>query len=413
MPQIFDCFKKLQIEFDYVYHDVHIGRGLVMAIWQIACKKKVQKLDWHLAFITLNTHQINWLVGTHRVLSTFGQQNRKDHRQVYDYVTEQLNENVSLNDMNAWGVKRCFHPLLLIKVFFWIITKFQQDVSFKDKCMVFLQTMYMCNTLADLEKQKFDGLEKYLCMYNANHIENLFTQYFRLKGVKTYSLSEGLYMVYDRNVPVDAINYENISTENLIVWSQWVKDSFVEYGVNPKQIAVGGYPHHLPYVKIKQSNHLKKCVVLLSRQLLHESNMQLLDMLSSFTNEIHFEIKLHPSLDFIAYKSYAQNHNMIVISPSVTIEECLSNDVYDFAIAGQTTVYYEVMTKGIPCLRFDDGKSTLMAGYDDVFTSRETFVTRIEELRNMDITVYQQHVNDMLEYCLGYGVNNYKHIIEN
>lgn len=388
-----------------------MGHAMVFNLWHIA-SNTIHGTGIKLLFKKLDTSKMFFDKEQNSILTTFGKQlgNRKDHKQVYDYVLKKLGGIASENNMNTWEYKSCFNFLLLVKVIYWGLM-LKIELSFRERLLVICSTMLFCNTLKDIKKMSFDGVEKYISMYNASEMENVFTQYFHLHGVKTYSLSEGLYMVYEDNIPIDAVNYDNLETDKLIVWSQWVKDSFIKAGVSERRLHVGGYPHTMERVSMKENNPFHKCVVLLSRQILHESNQRLLKVLACFSSQIQFELKLHPSLNYAEYDMIANEYGMSIVPADVTLADCMSNKNYDFAVAGQTTAYYEALAKGVPCLRFDDGSYTLMKGYNDIFTNKTNFNVILSSIRNLPTTQYQAEVNDMLEYCLGLGIDNYYKII--
>lgn len=45
---------------------------------------------------------------------------------------------------------------------------------------------------------------------------------------------------------------------------------------------------------------------------------------------------------------------MDIIADELTVNDCLNKEAFDFAIAVNTTAYYEAYMRGLPCLRYLD-----------------------------------------------------------
>ena len=73
-------------------------------------------------------------------------------------------------------------------------------------------------------------------------LENLLTQFFKLRNIPTYSLQEGVYFIFKKNPPLDSVQYENFETDNLLCWGQFSIDEDVSYGISPRKLRLAGYP---------------------------------------------------------------------------------------------------------------------------------------------------------------------------
>lgn len=103
---------------------------------------------------------------------------------------------------------------------------------------------------------------------------------------------------------------------------------------------------------------------------------------------------------------------MEIIPLETTISQSLKRGLYDFCIAVNTTVYYESLMRGIPCLRYYDGSFDLMFGYEkDVFETSSDYERTIKNIKGHDIIEYQQIVNSVLKHSIGVGINNYSKIL--
>lgn len=347
------------------------------------------------------------------LLTTFGRQNRKDHKEVYDYVWRRIRDFATYNDLNDMNDVRCFHPILIAivisKVFISLL--FEKRITFKEKAMLAANAVYYSNSIKSLESVDISGIKAYMSMYNATQLENLITQYMKKQGIPTYSLCEGVYFVEKEKTNIDSVNYMNLETEHLITWGQSVIDDFSEVGVPSTRMVVGGYPHELCPQPIRKDLQTKKGLVLLARQTYHDANERLLSILKD--TEWGYELKCHPVSDINHYAEIAEKYHWGIVSSKETVSSCLATSNYDFAIAVNTTAYYEALMRGIPCLRFCDGSFTLQHGIEsDAFSSLPEYIEAIATLKStIQTDEYQQQVNNMLKYVMGVGIDNYRTIL--
>lgn len=410
----FEKYKLLKSKFDFVHKGVHLNRVLALPIWFLANKHDVKWFSWKCnayIFLAINVRKIRFDANNQSILSTFGKYPRKDHLQLYESVLKRLGSVVAYNNTLTWGYKLSVHPWLVIKVLIYVFSLKNLHLSFVDRWKLSLYCLFYCNTIEELEKVNLAGVKKYLSMCHVLNLENLLTQYMKLHDIPTYSLQEGVYFIYKTNPPYDAVLYENFETNNLLSWSQFSVDEYISYGVSPERLKIAGYPKEVLMSPMKKNNSLKKCMVLVARDTYRKSNMGLLDILTYYSSDYEFCLKLHPSCNYEFYSEYALTHSMCIISKEKTVDECLNNLEYDFAIAVNTTAYYEALMRGIPCLRYHDGSFDLSAGYSDVFTNKEEFVNCVNTIASLPDEEYQKSIDEVLKFAIGVGIDNYRKIV--
>lgn len=377
--------------------------------WDIGTPNKWLRLALHTYDLSKLKFESN-----NKILSTFGQQNRRDHKEVYDYVVETLGDKVSYNDLNQLPRIRKIRPLVILHVLFasmWGLRNCN-DLNIRQKLRLSLCACVYCNALLDLEKLSLTGVKKYLSMYHVDQLENMITQYMKLKQIPTYSLCEGVYLVDKENQTLDAVNYTNFETDCLLVWGQYVIDSFAKEGINQNRMVIGGYPHHVNLKQMKVENSFKKCVVMLARKDFIEADIRLLQILSQYSQKYDFYLKTHPNLNYQMIADYAHTHGMKMVPQNMTINECMSSTNFDWAIAVNTTAYYEALMRGIPCLRYKDESYKLLPGCDDDFSNEYELDERVQSvLSKLGSGLYQKDVDEKLEYVMGVNINNYKEIL--
>lgn len=401
----FERYKKLKSQYDFVYKGIHLNRVLSFDLWLLANSKKAG--FWFISLLKVFlAKDITKIEYNDNILTTFGDKSRTEYLKLYDNILSKIGSIASRNDMSKVGNRLSFST----SSFSYFVKSLRllnvTDLTFWQKCRLAVHTVYYCNTIDLLEKQPWSP-KKYLCMCHVLGIDNLLTQYFKQKNIPTYSLQEGIYFLFGENPPLDSILYENFETDNLLCWGQYTADEYQKYGIDKHRFRISGYPKELSSFDVVVKNPLRKCLVLLARESFNNSNIKLIELLSGFTDDYDFYLKIHPSCNYSLYKRIAEEKGLFMVPTEMTIGECLNNKEFDFSVAVNTTVYYEALMKGLPCFRYHDDSFVLMAGLDDVFENREQFRALVFSLEEASVNEYQQQIRDMLEYAIGYGLDNY------
>ena len=99
---------------------------------------------------------------------------------------------------------------------------------------------------------------------------------------------------------------------------------------------------------------------------------------------------------------------MVLVPPEKTVGQCVDGSSFDWAIAVNTSAYYEALMRGVPCLRFFDGSFKMMPGFDDCFRDENAFVALMSSIQSgLKDGRYQRNVNDTLRYVVGLGIDRY------
>lgn len=410
----FDRYIKLKERVDFIYHGIHFNKVAAAYIWDVANNPEVCHFGIKsiLGLFAAYTPDFKSVPDGKPILSTFGVYQRRDHKELNDAVLRKLGNNgVFSNDIRNWKYRLSCHPLIIFKVFKFVFNTLK-DIKTSEKIAVASKYIQYINCLLKIETIDFSGIKKYLSQSSVLNFENLLTQFFITKGVETLSLTEGIYTIHHFNRPIDCLQYENFVADKYLMWGQSSLDAFAEYGISRNRLLVAGYPKDNVPLKMKKNNPFKECMVLLSRDIFRESNKRLLKILSNDSDQVHYHLKLHPGDSPSHYEEYVSKYNMSIIPTNKTINEALDKEQFDFAIAVNTNAYYEALMRGVPCMRFCDGTFELPAGYNDIFQTLEEYDTKLCSIKMMSLTdEYQKKIDDILTYCIGVGVDNYKKII--
>ena len=404
-------FRFLFRQYDLVFGGVHINRAISVELWEFANHRMMFGI--HTLLKNLFTYKdVNKINAKHSILTTGGMSGRKDYLELYKAVISKLGGDVDINHGVGWDHKLCFHPKMIAKVTKESIRLLKgTSLNVFERICVISDAIYYCNIILALQKCDFSGVKKYICLVDVLRVENVITQYMQTIGVKTFSLEEGIFYIFKGNIPHDAVHYETLTTDCLLCWSQYVIDEYLSQGIEEKRLLLAGYPKKVEIMKMRPLGNMRKCMILLARAGFDDANFRLLDILANFAAQYCFYLKLHPSCEFLRYKKYADVHRMYIVDEGVTINECLNQDLYDWAVAVNTTAYYETLMRGVPCLRFEDNSYQLPYGWKDTFSDKDGLLEVIQVLRNITTEQYQTEVDGMLKYVMGIGVDNYRELI--
>jgi hypothetical protein len=406
----FNNYKELKNKLNIVYQGIYFNKILALDIWNWAngtYTSSVKQLIYYM--ISLDLKDFKTCSGQSTILTTYGLYDRNDHQELYYKIIDKLEDNTVNNNLLHFRKKIRIQPNIIIK-FTKQIFSFLKDSEFNfiEKLIIAAKFTFYANILTELQKHNFNSVKKYLAFCGVLNVENLLTQYLQQNGIKTYSLQHGIAYIAHKNITIDSVNYENFQSDISLCWGQYTVDEYSEYGISSDRLIIAGYPKASKVIEISHNNKFKSCLILLTRNQFDDSNKRLLSILTK--SNLMFGLKLHPSLNFKYYKQYAGTNNMTIIDQNRTLLSCLDQNEFDFAIAVNTSSYYESLIGGIPCLRFHDNSFELMYGCDDVFTNLEEFEKVLNNIKNT-IFDYQKKINSVLNYTMGIGVDNYRKIL--
>lgn len=408
----YNKYVMLKSKFEYIYKGIYINRILAPMIWSFA-NSNTAGFRWTssaLIFCAADVERLKYDSQNHIVFSTFSPDDRKDYKELYYSVINKLGGRVSINELALIKHKYAFTLNSIRNLFHSFRLSLRLNLTLTQKWKLAVYTTYYCNTIDKLETLDLFP-KRYLSMFNTAYLENLLTQFFKRRGIKTYSLQEGIYHIFEHDFPIDVIQYENLETDNLLCWGQYSVEEYKRYGIDMERLHTVGYPKSMFMEDLRINESLHKCVVLLSRDNYLSTNLRVIDLLSEYSDRFDFYLKLHPAADYEFYNKLAKEKGLFMVAKDKTVNECLDNHVFDFGVAVNTTAYYESLLRGLPCLRYYDGSYDLTEGLDDIFDTPEGFLEQIERLSCKDIMLYKSEVVEMLKYVLGYSVDKYAEVI--
>ncbi len=403
----FDRYKYLKGLIKFEYKDISLQQIIAFDLIVSTYFGSGLKIK-HLVFFFLRyklPSNINSFKGT---LYTIGDYSaRKDYYEIWDYVGDIIKPDLkidfhNINKVLSFRLINIFRSLNALRIIY-------KEVSIKEFIYLWAKLTFYINIIDNIFNKNLN-YSSYIGFSTVHPLEAIFTLYFKLRGVPTYSLQHGLYYIFKNPIPIDSLAYENICSDYHFCWGQYTKDEFISYGINPDRLFVAGYPRKIDRGFPRQVCSLNKCVVLLSRKMFNSSNLKVLEILKEVTSKINFDVylKLHPTLNHEEYVNLANHFNFHIVDHDVTISELFKSEKYDFSISVNTGAYYESYIYYTPCFRFITDSFDLSIDVDDdIFCNDSELLIQLKKLVLTDSITYWMKVNESLKYIMGIGIKRY------
>ena len=405
----YERYRNLAEKLSYKFNGIELSHVVACQIWGSANGEPWFRWRHFCRIIMANDVKSMYQPSENGFVATCMEAYRKDHYGLFNSIVNRLSICPRVNILFKMEKRLSFHPKIIGIIFSDIMSQLKNtELSFWQKIEWVVEYIFLCNTIIELDKIDFSKVNKYLCQCHVLGFENLLTQYFRNKGIETFSLQEGIYFVYKKNIVLGSIAYELFETDHLLCWGQYTKDEYKEYGIDPTRLSVAGYPKYAHTKPLKAGNEFKNLLVILAGPIFGDVNLRLLKMFNKLKNEFDVILKSHPS-NFSEVELYAHKHGLTIVPKTQTIGDCIESGLYDFTIAVNTTAYYESWIAGVPSIRYYDERFDVFYGFDDTFSNEDEFFSLITKYKKA--LPSQEEVNQMLEYAIGVGIDNYDEII--
>lgn len=273
---------------------------------------------------------------------------------------------------------------------------------------IFSAVCYTIKHLKAIDKHGITDAVTSLVSFNSSNTPECFlVSACRQRGIKTYSLQHGLYHRYRNERPIDIINYENVTAQTLLVWSEFCRAEIEAFHRDRAQVPdfdmqIAGYISPLrrqPAAKPPTATGPHILCLLPGKRYVADS-VKLLNELDRLPQDYHLTVRLHPLL--------AGNDALIAALParaaldeSATLVETLSAQRYDLAIGFNTTSLFEVTLFDVPCALYSAPSLNLEAQGLPAFSNAEKIV---ELLRS------PTDVRKLADHILGAALFRYSEI---
>lgn len=417
----FEGYVCLKNDYSHTSRGIQLNQVLSLQLLQLSFKlitpdKATRKTAARLLNKTLNVSPFVNAFEKSKVVSSYINQ-RKDYQELADSYFAKCKEHTAVH-LPSLVYKRKVSYVNIIKAFSFVFLK-KHSGSANEKFYLACYLVYYLNLLDTLtEAFKNTDLrgKKYAPFNSSFDLETLFTLFFKHKGADTYHTSHGLsYVNFKGDTNIDGVNGENITAANLLVWGETSRTDLINnYNHDPGAITVAGNPKYpAKLMSVKQT--FKKGIVFLGGPVYDKDNAELITLTGRIAtrNNIEFSVKAHPFSNLKHFSSIALASDVALLPNDKTITETLRSGDYDFAIAYNTTSYYEAMYYNMVCFRYAVNESGDYKGLDDKFYDQESFDKQLDRYKNIKSSVLNESVQQVLVDNLGMGINKYEYIFNN
>lgn len=253
----------------------------------------------------------------------------------------------------------------------------------------------------------------YVPLNSANGIENIITQYLNSRGCRTFHLCHGLHFSPNYKFwSIDAFNKELISAQIVLSWGKSFEN-------NDKRLYHHHYHHEIvgnpkyPVKKICINFATDSCIVFLARVQYSNNNYKLLSVLREYSknHDTKFYIKPHPTDDMNTLRRISISSGFVLFDDGRTVSEILNSSTFGFAIAYETTAYFEAMYNNLVCFRYAFEENESYGDFDDRFIESSDLKDQVRKYSTMNLMELSSKIQTYLEYEIGMGINRYAEVL--
>lgn len=300
---------------------------------------------------------------------------REDYREIMDFVVGEFNLNgIALDEpcLLSLNVRRSSFKELTS--FLLPASKLARDHSgnFLDKIFYFSIYFYLLKGFSELENSNIKNLNNAVFFNSSNFPESMLCEFFRSKGVNTFSMQHGMYL-YPELIYFDVVNFSNVMAETLLCWgdaSKQAVEQFYEKNNLPMNFCckIAGYPRNTSAMA-ESKTISEKVLVLLPRYIYKKESINLLEILKKIRN-IDFIIKPHPSL-VKDPEITAICDEMATPIVACKLSTCLNNTQFRAVIGFNSTSIFESIPNTSAILLYSSGQDEFSAREFEYFSTTE------------------------------------------
>lgn len=405
----FERYKKLKSLLSGSYKDYPLAEILAVKIAAIPYNKTNYRFVNLIKLVRIRKVELPEF-DSKKTIFSIGEYNRQDYYQLLDYIRTDIDSYVIDLAKSKYVYRLNFHA-----IFFSLKKIFQCfkgcELNLRDKIHLFYDLTYLINTIEHLEKIAVKK-EKILnfCAFCSNLSgEAELNYFFKKHQIPTYTLQHGLWFLYPKPEPIDALVYDNLLADKLLCWGDYTRKQFSDGGIDSKSIHVAGYPRVHSENLNKRANLSSRILILFARNSYDNNNRALIELLSILKDQYQFEYRLHPSLDKTEYDRILSKLGG-ESAEAKTISELLGNNEYLCTITYNSTAYYDSYVNNCISLRYiDEDADNSISVMDDGFRNVNELQRLLSAIPdNAASSIYWQAVSTRLSFILGFNINRYK-----
>jgi len=301
---------------------------------------------------------------------------KKGYRKDYDFISDSI-KNI-IRDYNQIEFQKKISLIKSVKKilrFITLIKKEKRVKTFSDKVRIVSLEIQLSELLEELNQ--FEFKEKLLISFcDFNFEENLLTQLFNLRGLKTATLQHGQYRKLKQGLETaDVEAYLGFISDYIFTWGPKTTEEFVKAGISKERILeVGALKKFTDRKIFTNSCELKTFGIVLDGEIYSDSNIKMIQMANKISKEYLFRyyIRPHPMNKIKKYEKYVEKkyYSGIIRENSEYVKKV------DFSLLHMTSVFVEMLSMNAPFFIFEDKKT------EDIFKLKLVSFKNFKEFKD-------------------------------
>ncbi len=250
------------------------------------------------------------------------------------------------------------------------------------------------------------GIES-LIAYNSSNIPECFlTSACRRNGIRTFSLQHGLYYDYLIPPPLAIINYENVTADALLVWSEFcrkqIEGFFQRNGLTADfAMPLAGYLKPVEPIRPPMPMKARRRVLCLLPRSGLESSIRLVTLLGGLHPHCDVLLRPHPALR--KSKAFLEAvPETLEMDENPLLETTLAGRDICLAVGFNTTSLFDTLLLHIPCALYETPQTAFDAPELPHFADAPQLLALLEQARSRP---------DVAAQILGAGIFRYAEIV--
>lgn len=342
------------------FENIQLGNLLSQRIWKYLNSNKIVLLTKAIIiFLFVDKFEIKYLKQkSSKVLFVFASNFREDYLKIYNNTKETCDIKDEIifyrkKKINLNNLKKITQVIKYFK-----ILKSINSISLRIYLSFVLgELYYVFQHLKDILEDNYNLV---VAFCDAHEIDNLITQYFKCKRIKTATLQHAQFVFLEKGMEnVNCIQYENFVSDYLLAWGRHTCEEFEKAGISKERIKIVGSPKYIGInlndLERKSNTKDKKIFGLILDQVIYrESNKELIKLANMIADELDYKylLRLHPT-DDIKYYEVELNKQYLYDSENKSSIDQLAK-LIDFALLHTTSVYVDLITYLCPTFRYKD-----------------------------------------------------------
>jgi len=230
-----------------------------------------------------------------------------------------------------------------------------------NRAFIFCAATYAIKHFKVIDKKGLTQKITRLIAYNSSSVPECFlTTACRAHGIATFSLQHGFYYDHGQKPPLAVINYENVTAQYLLVWSEFCREQISVFHRRQRididfEMLTAGY---LKYGTARptpampaEANARPHILCLLPGPKDEQGCVELLELLSKLPEDYRITVRMHPFM--------RESRRLLDVLPrQATLDEgtyladTLSAQRFTAAVGFNTTSLFETLIVQVPCAIF-------------------------------------------------------------